>query len=78
MAKRTEVLVSRFYQHVGYVTLVTVILWTAIAVYGALSKQPETSVKAEILEPLTPSIDTKTLEMIMSRREISGVSNEGE
>jgi hypothetical protein len=48
-------------------TLITVIMWISLSVYRALSQEPPSSVPEEIANPLTPNLDTKTLNDVQSR-----------
>lgn len=52
-------------------TLITVVIWMAVAVYRSLHKSQLTpDVKKQIL-PLTPSIDLDTMESIKQRQVVS-------
>lgn len=67
MAKRTEILVARFYKQIAYVTVVTAIVWTFIAVFNTLSVEYPSDVRPEILEQLNPTIDTEIIQALKGR-----------
>jgi len=69
MAKRTEVLVARFWRHIGYISLVTAVIWTIVAVWGAWTNKTKTEIKPEIIAPLNPVIETQALEQLKARVE---------
>jgi len=48
-------------------TLVTVVAWISLNIYWALSKKPAPIVPQEVSEPLTPTLDTDSLDRIQSR-----------
>lgn len=73
MAKRTQVMVSRFYQQVAKITLLTAVVWAGLAVFNALSAEYPTEVKKEILEPLSPVIDEKIVEALTTRTQMGSL-----
>ncbi|QQG41962.1 MAG: hypothetical protein HYV90_01460 [Candidatus Woesebacteria bacterium] len=48
-------------------TLITVIMWISLTIYGALTSKPPAVVPKEVSEPLTPTLDIDTLKQIESR-----------
>ncbi len=48
-------------------TLLTSVLWVSFNVYRALTAKPDPAVSAEILKPLTPSLDIATINQIRAR-----------
>ncbi len=48
-------------------TLITVIMWISLTIYGALTSKPTAVVPKEVSEPLTPTLDIDTLKQIESR-----------
>jgi hypothetical protein len=51
----------------GILTLVTIILWIGFGTYRAITSEAPAKVTAEILEPLSPILDTETLGLISNR-----------
>lgn len=47
-------------------TLVTAITWIGFSVYRAFVVQPAPSVAKEVIQPLTPTLDTSIIEKIQS------------
>jgi hypothetical protein len=47
-------------------TLITVVFWISFGVLRILTAKPSPKVSAEILNPLTPTLDTETLNKIES------------
>ena len=45
-------------------TAITTVFWVIFSVYRIFSTKPEVTVPTEILEPLTPSLDTEALDKI--------------
>lgn len=48
-------------------TLITVIMWISFNIYRSLTAKPAPAVPLEISEPLTPSLDTQTLNELNSK-----------
>lgn len=47
-------------------TLVTTVMWVSLSIYRAFSQKPTPSVPQEIVNPLTPTLDQKTMTQIGS------------
>lgn len=71
MPRGTTVQVSRTYKTVGIMTLITSLLWTGFSVYSAATKKADVEVPASLLEPISPTLDTKTLEALQTRRQVT-------
>lgn len=48
-------------------TLITAVMWISLNIYRSLTSKPAPAVPPEISEPLTPTLDTQTLNQINSR-----------
>ncbi len=48
-------------------TLITIFFWAGFEVYRSLTVKPVPPVPAEIINPITPSLDTKTLNSLNQR-----------
>ena len=48
-------------------TLITVIMWISLTIYGALTSKPPIVVPKEVSQPITPVLDKDTLNQIESR-----------
>ncbi|MFH2085547.1 MAG: hypothetical protein ABII21_02060 [bacterium] len=70
MARHDSILVSRTLYQIGVVTLVAAIMWVAIGVYTAMTKQPAMSVDKSLLEPITTTMDQEVITALMSRLKI--------
>ena|SRR5260221_261252 len=46
----------------GVLTLITIIFWAGFELYRAFTIKPTPTVPAEIMNPLDPSLDTKSLD----------------
>jgi len=51
----------------GVLTLITIVLWIGLGAFRAFTSEAPSKVPAEILEPLSPNLDTETLGEISSR-----------
>lgn len=51
----------------GILTLITILLWIGFAAYRSLTSEVPIKVPDEILEPISPSLDTKTLSDVGNR-----------
>jgi len=56
--------------NLSLLTLITVILWVAAVTYQALTKTQVTPQQQQAVSPLTPSLDTDTIEKIKQRQQI--------
>ncbi len=45
-------------------TLITTIMWISLSIYRAFTTQPTPSVKKEISEPLTPTLDKSAIDSV--------------
>lgn len=52
---------------VAIFTTVTVLFWIFFSVYNVLVTRPESKVSPELLEPVNPTLDVNSLEMIEKR-----------
>ena len=52
---------------IGVLTLITIVLWIGLGAFRAFTSEAPSKVPAEILEPLSPSLDVETLGEISSR-----------
>lgn len=68
---RLNTRVNKTLYQVGMATLITSVLWTGFGIYHALVKPPEVDVSAEVLRPINPTIDTKTLDELAERVQLS-------
>lgn len=48
-------------------TTITIVFWAFFGIYRVFTKQPSPTVPSEILEPLSPTLDTDSLNKIESR-----------
>jgi len=53
-------------------TLITALMWIGFTIYRAFTTTPEPSVAKEISQPLTPTLDTVTLNKVESALFFSG------
>lgn len=51
----------------GILTLITILLWIGFATYRSLTSETSVKVPSEILEPISPTLDTKTLDKVEGR-----------
>ncbi len=51
----------------GILTLITVIFWAGFEVYHSITTKPAPQVPTEIINPLDPTLDTKTLDKVQQR-----------
>lgn len=52
---------------VSILTLITAVMWVAFNIYRSLTTKPSPAIPSAISEPLTPSLDTQTIQGINSR-----------
>lgn len=52
---------------IAILTTITVLFWVGFSVYRIFSEEPDPSVPAEIIEPLTPTLDSATIDKIEQR-----------
>lgn len=52
-------------------TLITSVMWTGFGVYTTANKKADVEVPPALLEPVNPSLDTKTLEEMQTRRQLT-------
>ncbi len=45
----------------GILTLITILLWIGLSAYRSLTAEAPAKVSSEILEPISPTLDTETL-----------------
>jgi len=48
----------------GILTLITVLFWIGFSVYRSLTSEAPVKVPSEILEPISPTLDTETLSKV--------------
>ncbi len=48
-------------------TLITVVMWISLNIYRAISTQPAPVVPKEISDPLTPTLDTETIQKLETK-----------
>ncbi len=56
---------------IAVLTLITIVFWAFFGAYRALTKVPQLDFDENILEPVDPTLDTKTLTRLESRIFIS-------
>lgn len=54
-------------------TAITSLFWIIFNVYRSFSQKPEIDIPSEILEPLNPNLDSKTIEEIKQRNYLDSV-----
>ncbi len=69
MLKKTEEYKNLF--NLSVLTLIVVALWMVFDVYRTWQKNPVAPVLQNILEPLEPSFDKKTLDALKQKKSIS-------
>lgn len=52
---------------VAILTTITIVFWVFLSVYRVLTAKPEPNVPPEILAPLDPNLDTRTLQTLPDR-----------
>ena len=52
---------------VAVLTLITSVSWVLFSIYRIFTSKPLPSVPAEILEPISPTLDTKQIDIIETR-----------
>lgn len=48
-------------------TLITIIFWAGFEIYHSITTKPVPPVSAEIINPIDPTLDTKTLDSLLGR-----------
>lgn len=69
MLKRTEEYKNLF--NLSVLTLIVVVLWMVFDIYRTWQKTTVTQVLQNILEPIEPSFDRKTLDALKQKKSIS-------
>lgn len=70
MAAEKTVVTTSFY-HLSLLTFFVSFIWIAIGMYMAFKNPVEIQVKPEMLKPINPTIDTKTMESLQQRLSIA-------
>lgn len=52
---------------IGILTVITILFWIGFSVYRIFSKPESIETSKEILEPISPSLDTQTLDKVAQR-----------
>jgi len=71
MAEKSTVMVNKSLKTMAMITLISSVIWTALAIYNAIKKPIDLQVPAEMLMPIDPKIDEDTLEEISKKRQIT-------
>lgn len=70
MSRRDSILVSRTLYQVGYISLITAIIWVGVGIYTASTKTTVVDVDPTILEPINPVLDQEVLKSLGNRLKI--------
>lgn len=71
MKNNPQIMVSKFYGQVAKITLLTSIIWTIVAVTNALQKDYPTEVDAEVIAPLSPTLNEGVIERLTKREQMT-------
>ncbi|MFZ5932483.1 MAG: hypothetical protein ACOYT7_00115 [Patescibacteria group bacterium] len=52
---------------IAILTTITVLFWVGFSVYRIFTDEPEPNVPGEILEPVSPTLDSETIDKIQGR-----------
>ena len=70
MAHHSMIMVRRMYLQIGFMTLLTSILWMSMGIYKSINTTTNAGVDSEMLAPLNTVIDEATLNKLIDRNEI--------